>query len=140
MRHSLIVEVLIVVCGGISHIACNRLQAKLQDRVFFVHRHDQNNILLLPNLDLVNTFKELLRNKQALFCYLGFHHVLQTLLCRRFGPTVYFCARRALTVVRRALRRSSCRQVRPASSMRSHTSSCLTWPTILRQPLGCSPL
>jgi hypothetical protein len=53
----LVVEIVVMVGGGVIHIDGNWLLSEVQYWIVSHNRHDDDHVPLLPDLDLLNTFK-----------------------------------------------------------------------------------
>jgi hypothetical protein len=64
-----------VVLRGVLHIILDRSATKLKNGIGR-HRHDDNQTVLLPYLDLFDAFEKLLGHEHALICNFRFHKSL----------------------------------------------------------------
>ena len=70
----MVVDVAVVILGCVLGLIFYRLAPKLKNRVVN-QRHDENQAVLFPNLNLFDSIKEVFGNKHSILSYFNFHYL-----------------------------------------------------------------
>lgn len=66
-----------MVVGGVIHLRGNRVLAKFLNGVVIRDGHNEDEIVLFSDIDLLDALKQLLRNEQSLFADFSLHRFMK---------------------------------------------------------------